>query len=433
MTARPTAARAFFAASIALAGCSLGHEDAFMCSDGARNGAETDVDCGGACARCAFGRGCATSEDCGDGATCSGGKCAPVELRKPEWKRLETSGALPARYGAGVSLRSGDRSLLVFGGKSDAAGVLGDTWLLRLDREPPAWEQASPTESPAARYYPGFADVPGLGAVLAGGEMPGIVYSAESWVHDATGWKQIEDLPTARSGLAMAFDPDRHKLGVFGGAPIAPGTFEHDGTAGGTWQPVTTDHQPPARANARMAYDRARRVMVLFGGRNENDAFFNDTWEYDGHDWVETVPGPPPRERVAMAYDDARQRLVVLGGFKGVGGGGGNRDTWEFDGVTWRRIDAELDEVEFVNRFNATMVYDPSRRRMLIVDGCTAGFDELAGAWQYVGLGTTCDASDDCGKGSCVDGVCCEADPAGGCPAGQVCNGREAPGICGPP
>jgi hypothetical protein len=45
------------------------------CSDGARNGGETGVDCGGPtmCPRCADGQGCTTSSDCASG-TCDGGQ-----------------------------------------------------------------------------------------------------------------------------------------------------------------------------------------------------------------------------------------------------------------------------------------------------------------------------------------------------------------------
>ena len=42
------------------------------CDDGVRNGTETGIDCGGSCrARCPLGEGCATSEDCQQGA-CAG-------------------------------------------------------------------------------------------------------------------------------------------------------------------------------------------------------------------------------------------------------------------------------------------------------------------------------------------------------------------------
>jgi cysteine-rich repeat protein len=44
------------------------------CSDGARNGDETDVDCGGSCGPCAQGLSCGAEADCGTGF-CAGGVC----------------------------------------------------------------------------------------------------------------------------------------------------------------------------------------------------------------------------------------------------------------------------------------------------------------------------------------------------------------------
>jgi hypothetical protein len=44
------------------------------CNDDVKNGSEADVDCGGACPRCANGRTCATRADCA-GGLCAGGTC----------------------------------------------------------------------------------------------------------------------------------------------------------------------------------------------------------------------------------------------------------------------------------------------------------------------------------------------------------------------
>jgi hypothetical protein len=59
--------------------CTGGYCRAANCADGAQNGEETDVDCGGtapSCVRCADGEGCASGADCGS-QVCSGGICQP--------------------------------------------------------------------------------------------------------------------------------------------------------------------------------------------------------------------------------------------------------------------------------------------------------------------------------------------------------------------
>ena len=54
---------------------------------------------------------------------------------------------------------------------------------------------------------------------------------------------------------------------------------------------------------------------MLFGGYNPaNNSNLNDTWEYDGSDWVQVnlERGPGPAEQFAMAYDSSRGRVLML-------------------------------------------------------------------------------------------------------------------------
>ncbi len=50
---------------------------ATTCDDGVRNGDETDVDCGGSCARCDEGDACEAATDCTSGV-CAGDRCVPA-------------------------------------------------------------------------------------------------------------------------------------------------------------------------------------------------------------------------------------------------------------------------------------------------------------------------------------------------------------------
>ena len=57
--------------------------------------------------------------------------------------------------------------------------------------------------------------------------------------------------------------------------------------AGVTWIQLSTQHSPPAREGAGMAYDVALGRVILFGGQN-NSGNFNDTWE------LSSAPTPTP-------------------------------------------------------------------------------------------------------------------------------------------
>jgi hypothetical protein len=77
----PTAAVCGVAADCQSAACDAGHCRAPTCNDHARDGFESDVDCGAGCAPCQVGQVCATNTDCST-TKCTGsvgttGTCAP--------------------------------------------------------------------------------------------------------------------------------------------------------------------------------------------------------------------------------------------------------------------------------------------------------------------------------------------------------------------
>jgi hypothetical protein len=82
-----------------------------------------------------------------------------------------------------------------------------------------------------------------------------------------------------------------------------------------------------------MAYDAARGQVVLFGGSCSSGGL-NDTWVWDGANWVQKFPAtsPPARWAHAMAYDAARGQVVLFGG---TGSSFFLNDTWVWDGTNW--------------------------------------------------------------------------------------------------
>ncbi len=97
--------------------CEGGMCKAPSCTDRAKNGDETDVDCGGSCPKCAGGKGCAMNTDCQTNM-CNGGKCAagPLMLGK---SALYTVGKNP--WGLVTGDFNGDKKIDV--GVSSADGL----------------------------------------------------------------------------------------------------------------------------------------------------------------------------------------------------------------------------------------------------------------------------------------------------------------------
>jgi hypothetical protein len=65
-----------------------------------------------------------------------------------------------------------------------------------------------------------------------------------------------------------------------------------------------------------MAFDSQRGVVVLHGGRDlsNNEIVFNDTWEWDGTNWLLRSTSGPARTGHAMTYDSLRGVSVLHGG-----------------------------------------------------------------------------------------------------------------------
>jgi hypothetical protein len=147
------------------------------------------------------------------------------------------------------------------------------------------------------------------------------------------------DSPGARYGHEMVYDEARDVTVLFGG-------FGQDGIPkndtwlwdGETWKLAATDGPSPRKWPAA-AYDSRRNVVVLHGGREgegRSGSSLDDTWIWDGRNWMEIQgAGPTPRDHHRAAYDKARDRVILFGGWNGESL---ERDTWEWDGSQWERV-----------------------------------------------------------------------------------------------
>jgi len=136
-----------------------------------------------------------------------------------------------------------------------------------------------------------------------------------------------------------------------------------------------------------MVFDAARGRVLLFGG-GTNSALANDTWEWDGSEWVQVADmGPLPRIGHALAYDATRQRTVLFGGVSKIGVIEAQfvfGDTWEWDGEAWTQV---ADSGPLPRAFHA-MTYDSKRLRTLLFGGVTerqGEFVNFADTWIWDG------------------------------------------------
>ena len=136
-------------------------------------------------------------------------------------------------------------------------------------------------------------------------------------------------------------------------------------------RPVTTTADAPGPTHLEaIAFDAARRRLVLFGGSRLSDTTWtdlNDTWEWDGRRW-HAIPSvnaePGARRGHALAYDPGERRVVLVGGVRTRAGSNSDDafdDTWTYDGTRWERgPDASA-------MSGHGLVYDVADRTMLLL------------------------------------------------------------------
>ncbi len=117
-----------------------------------------------------------------------------------------------------------------------------------------------------------------------------------------------------------------------------------------------------------MVFDSVRSRIVMFGGRSATSVPLNDTWEWDGSDWILRTPpvSPPAQSANGMAFDSARgvTALVLANGA-----------LWEWNGTTWSQATTCPGGVSGATG-RLRVAYDSNRSRL-----CGARDDSTVDEW----------------------------------------------------
>jgi len=234
------------------------------------------------------------------------------------WVERRPAGPPPGRDLAAAAYDPVRRETVIFGG-----GDRSDTWTWDGAR----WAERHPASPPPPGFSRQMAWVPAVGRVvlLVGHE------GEETWTWDGTGWTTVAvepfDAGPPASPMRGAAADRRGRFVLVGQTPHAPAghrdqTWAFDASG---WRLLGTA-ATPGGGISRMAYDAARRLLVLVRP--------DGTWTWDGESWThrrpvhrppplgERDPGPP-----AMAYDAASRRVVLFS----------SGQTWTWDGADWSR------------------------------------------------------------------------------------------------
>ncbi|MBL8025164.1 MAG: T9SS type A sorting domain-containing protein [Fibrobacteres bacterium] len=137
----------------------------------------------------------------------------------------------------------------------------------------------------------------------------------------------------------LCYDGHNKELVLVGGG----GIDKPQGSIGGTWTFNTTTKvwsklsltvQPKPRANTAMAYDPVRKKIVLFGG-DHLDYLMNETWVYDcaTRTWENKNPSNRPRPRAghALLYLPKSGKIVMMGGYRYEANQTNEFEMWSYD------------------------------------------------------------------------------------------------------
>ena len=192
------------------------------------------------------------------------------------WTLVDTAGPGPRIHGA-VAYDARRRTVIIHGGGS-ADSVLRDTW-----------EWTGKTWRPLPMHAPPRT-IPD--ALVSGPRGVTVLLAARD---------------SCPSGFrAVLIEPAGDSLG----APTPPG-------------PCVSPISPATAAPGG---------FLLYTAWNVNEPA--KAWVWNGRAWSETPTAPERRRGTAMAYDEARRRVVLFGGD---GEHGLLDDTWEWDGREWTR------------------------------------------------------------------------------------------------
>lgn len=149
-----------------------------------------------------------------------------------------------------------------------------------------------------------------------------------------------------------------------------------------SWSQAHPASSPPAQIQAKVAFDTARSVAVLYG--QDGAGTSSSLWEWNGSSWATRVAATMPlRWGPGIAFDPVRGRLLLFGGLNSAAL---LNDSWEWDGTA---ISQRQFLVAPPSRWMPAMTFDAAGGRILMFGGIGGAFAALTDTWEYDGFGWT--------------------------------------------
>jgi hypothetical protein len=184
----------------------------------------------------------------------------------------------------------------------------------------------------------------------------------------------FSDPLTGRAIMFGGYNPFKPKFPVYGT------TWRWTGSA---WQKLHPTVSATPRGWGMAVLDRARKNVVLTGG--EADLLRTDnTWTWDGKTWTQQFPSTQvdALTSAGIAFDEDSQLVILFGGWGGPNGEETNQ-TWSWDGNNWVLLNpAKVPSA----RDGMGMAYDPGLHQVVMFGGELALEGKVLGdSWKWTG------------------------------------------------
>ncbi len=304
------------------------------------------------------------------------------------WTKLSPATSPSARFGQAMAYDPVSKKIVLFGGIGKT--YLNDTWTF----DGTTWtKQQTPVAPPVRTGSSMGFDKRTHKLVMFGGFNGGHTKSAflqDTWLWDGatSTWTEatMKSSPPRATGPVMFNDPLTGKVVMFGGwnptqkVPNLNKTWRWTGQA---WQRLHPTTSPYGRGWGIAVLDPARKNVVLTGG-NGDTIRTDNTWTWDGQNWTQQFPSTQVQALVSagFAFDPGSQSVIVFGGF-GEASGQNMNQTWSWDGTNWVLLNPKKSPSA---RDGLGMAYDPATHEVVMFGGeVSDGGKELRDTWKWTG------------------------------------------------
>jgi hypothetical protein len=300
-----------------------------------------------------------------------------------EWTEKSVLWTAGNVFGFGLAYDGDRKQAVLYGGVDGFIGFREQhaTYKLTSDR----WLRMETMLDPGPRTQFVFQADEKRGTTWFFGGQNSVEFFEDFWRLDDLKWAKVEpDERPILCGLPVgSFDLQRDRLVVL---CANSSTWEFDGV---TWEAKDPVNRPPQRSWSMMVYDRNLRKVVLYGGYDPSGQYLDQTWTWDGTNWVRldirSRERPRARALAQMFWDPESSRIILHGGvgfpsfrdpFQRYG------DQWYFDGTKWVEMSPST---KLPHRYGAQIATDPRTGRILVFGGKNAQEKYINELWTWDG------------------------------------------------